>query len=422
MADREVNVRVLVSSATGPDQVSPAVDQQIRKVEALQQAAAKPVTVAVQPGPVPPVPTLAPPGGARPTTTLTGFAPAGTGPLLNFAPPGVGPLRPPPVTAAEPGGGPGVGPVAAQAAFAAASGSAEGLAHAVAGAAVVTGGWGVALGAAVPVVLSVASAFSTVRDSSEALTAAFRQNMEDLRAGRMSGTADAEQLRRALSAAEQMALAQAQRTGNVAQQQAILQGAERRLGAQVTAEGGGTAERQARLQAELEFVERISRSTSVRLAASPFLGATVPGGSMVAVEFTPERMRQAALRRAGVPESAIPAVPSGPMTGQQIRELSSLAGRNLVSGEAGLQTIRNALRPGGMPSLTPGGLTLADLPNLFQSRQTENILDIHAQIQQEAVRDAREQNRFNQQMELWERIYREIASRGGVVPATPVVS
>jgi hypothetical protein len=36
------------------------------------------------------------------------------------------------------------------------------------------------------------------------------------------------------------------------------------------------------------------------------------------------------------------------------------------------------------------------------------VLDVHAQVQQEAVRDQREELRFQAQMELWQSIQRDI--------------
>ena len=62
---------------------------------------------------------------------------------------------------------------------------------------------------------------------------------------------------------------------------------------------------------------------------------------------------------------------------------------------------------------TAGDLTnalnavLADLPALFRSQQG-NVLDVHAQVQQEAVRDHREEMRFQAQMDLWQTINQNI--------------
>ncbi len=56
-----------------------------------------------------------------------------------------------------------------------------------------------------------------------------------------------------------------------------------------------------------------------------------------------------------------------------------------------------------MPNLNPGAPQLADLPSLFQSRQSD-ALDVHAQLQQELVRDQRQEANFQAQMRLWTQI------------------
>lgn len=62
-----------------------------------------------------------------------------------------------------------------------------------------------------------------------------------------------------------------------------------------------------------------------------------------------------------------------------------------------------ALRGGLLPNLRPGAPGLESLPGLFSSRQSD-VLDLHGQVQQEAVRDQRQQAQFEAQMRLWTQI------------------
>jgi hypothetical protein len=317
------------------------------------------------------------------------------------------------ITAVGPGGSrAGVVSGVAGAVGAAASGSVAGVAGGVssalaglglaqAGAAV--GAFGAVLGAVVTVGQTVVSAFSRVRDSADSMVAAFNQNLSDLQAGRQRGTAGREALTRALEPGEQTALAAAQAANDPARQQAILRQAEARLQAQAGAEGPRAAARVAQLQTDLQAVEEHIRSTVFR--TNPLAPSA-------------EQLRQQAFRRAGVAEGAIPATGNAPAIQEQIRQWAQIAAGGSVQAQAGLEAVRNAMRPGGMPSLSPGALTLQDLPNLFQSRQTD-VLETHAQIQQDLVRDARQQAQFERQMEIWERIYRTILNPPWAPPANP---
>jgi len=380
VADREVNVQVTVATVPGPDTVTPAVER-------LRQQAAQPVAV----------PMAGRLGGAPVTVPVT-VAPAPVAPV------------------AAPSGG-GAGRTATQVAFAAAGGGGpEALGHALVGATAALGPWGAALGAVIPAALSVASAFGTVRESTETLVAQMRQSQSDLAAARATGTVSAEQLNRALLATERTLLAQAQRTGDAALAERVLRQAETRLRGEITAAGGGAAEREARALAELQALEAAFRSTPGTLATSGvtgFLVGAIPG---VGTELSPEVRRRDVLRRYGVAEADLPTITSDRMTPEQLATLASLVGRRVVGGEAGLAAIRAALRPGGLPSLTPGEPGLRDLPNIFQARQME-VLDAHAQIQQEVVRDMKQQAQFEESMRTWEQIMRNTGAMAAALLA-----
>lgn len=80
----------------------------------------------------------------------------------------------------------------------------------------------------------------------------------------------------------------------------------------------------------------------------------------------------------------------------------------------GIETLRTAVSEGRVPSLAFGVPDLSQLPNLFRSRQ-EDYLDVHERMQGEMVRDMREENRFQAQMALWERILTAITRGEGAV-------
>lgn len=87
-----------------------------------------------------------------------------------------------------------------------------------------------------------------------------------------------------------------------------------------------------------------------------------------------------------------------------------------VRAQARVEATENALQPGGMPNLRPGGVDISQLPSLFQSRQSD-VLSIRDQVQQEAVRDQRQEAQFQAQMRQWERIEAAILAQAGPVEA-----
>jgi hypothetical protein len=423
VADREVNVRVVVSSATGPDQVSPAVDQQIRKVEALQQAAAKPVTVAAQPGPAPPVPTLAPPGvrSAPPVTVVPPMpapppgitSPTATPPRLppiTATPPALVPPRPPPPTT---GGLPAVtaAPLV-QVGRAAVAGLASGSPTAALGVLSALPGpiaaVGIAAGATAALVVSLEGAFRTFRPAVAELTAEMNRSRGVSASIRQTGIVTGEQARSLMTPEEQREYQEHERAGNVAGMRGVMQRVQ---------------QRGARQEARLEGMDLGQIRTRVNLLVQQALAAKRAGSHGLAARLLLQARRL--LEENGLPVPAEIAngtiLEQTPIQAEQAVEAATTGALSRATATRELGTA--SLGPGGMPSLRPGAMSLADLPNLFQSRQGGDILDIHQQIQQEAVRDARQQAQFNQQMELWQKIYEEIARRGGVVAApAPVVS
>jgi hypothetical protein len=96
------------------------------------------------------------------------------------------------------------------------------------------------------------------------------------------------------------------------------------------------------------------------------------------------------------------------MTDQQIREMAeTIMTARLTRAQSRLGLTDAILRGGMLPNMRPGAPGLEDLPNLFQSRQGD-VLDIHAQVQQEVIRDQREEARWQAQMRLWQEINRSL--------------
>lgn len=238
------------------------------------------------------------------------------------------------------------------------------------------------------------TAFQDVRESAEQVHATYQQQLSDLRAGRQTGLSPADTLRRALTPEEQARLANAQAGGNQGAALAVLQGAQGRLRAQAAeVSGPQAAQNVAQAQQELQALETRSRGAwwqfthnarALNRQREEILGRYLPAGQ---VPFLGDTSR--------------------PMTGPEIQNLASLAGGQSVQAQSGLQALRNVFRSGAVPNLAPGAANLEELPGLFRSRQTD-VLDIHAEVQREAVRDQREENRFQAQMTLWEEIQRDI--------------
>jgi hypothetical protein len=408
MADKNVTVRVDV--AAGPDQLTPALKAQAAQAETTAQALARIKREAQASGQVPLIP-----------AGVIGRVAAGAA-----VPP------PPPIAQARmaaeaQGGGPRAGAILAlqqvqqatqafQTNQAGLGGLGEDLqrstqqAQGLAGALSAIPGVGPAIAAGVSVgitaVSQLAQSFMRVRDSIGDVISANRTLLQDLREGRTTGTASADALRRALTPQQQVAFATAQTAGDQGAQTRILQEAQQRHQQTLQEEGGDPAVRMAAIQAELEQVEAVIRSGEYRRARTVGMGAVA----------SPEELRQGVLRSRGVDEWRIGNLGNAPLTQAQIQEIAGVGGARSVQAQAGLEALRNAQRAGA-PSLQPGALTINDLPQLFQSRQTE-VGDIHAQIQQEAVRDQRDEARFNRQMALWEQIQRDIQGLGRE-PAPP---
>lgn len=136
------------------------------------------------------------------------------------------------------------------------------------------------------------------------------------------------------------------------------------------------------------------------------------------------RLRTAGVRDEDIPEE-LRSLDLSAMNPAAIRQLATAAttGR-LTNAQARVTTLEAAQQSGILPSLRPGAPDVSQLPQLFQSRQMD-VLDIHAQVQQEAVRDERQQAQFSEQMRLWEQIHQELqrirGAPGVAEPNPPVV-
>lgn len=313
------------------------------------------------------------------------------------------------ITAMKPQQGPpGVGSQLLAAGQGLASGGAAGMLGALGASSIPAVGVAVgAIGALGGAAQMLRDTFGTVRDSAESFGAALRQQESDLRGARSSGVADVEALRRALSPQQQQQLAAAQNAGDMGRQRQILEAA--RAGMQpAAATAPQSAERIAQLQAALTAIEETTRSASYRAGQAAGMGVT------------PEMLRRQAFERFAPAGEAAPSFGNAQATAAQIQEWARLAGGQATRAQAGIATINAATGPGGViPSLRAGAPNLSEMPQMFQSRQGD-VLDLHAQIQQEAVRDQREQARFDAQIRLWEDILREMRRIGNTSFPAPV--
>jgi hypothetical protein len=90
----------------------------------------------------------------------------------------------------------------------------------------------------------------------------------------------------------------------------------------------------------------------------------------------------------------------------------TLTTRRFEQGRARVEAAQAGLRsPENVPNLgRPGALSLADLPSMGASRQMD-VFDLTPMLQAEAVRDQREEQRFQAQMDLWRRWMEQEAAR-----------
>src|SRR5262245_17699320 len=121
-----------------------------------------------------------------------------------------------------------------------------------------------------------------------------------------------------------------------------------------------------------------------------------------------------------VPGQATPEFLDVNMSEERIRALSNIPLANLANAQARLAVTSAARREGIVPSLRPGAPGLADLP-AFQTR-AGNVLDLHAQVQADALRDERAEARFQAEQILRQQILDELRNIGAQVgPAQPEV-
>jgi hypothetical protein len=289
-----------------------------------------------------------------------------------------------------------LGGLAQRAAMTAASavpgaGAAAGVLGALPGA---LGVLGVAAGATAGVIGMLDAAFTKFRPSVTTLIDELQRAEGITSRVRQTGLPTARDIRRALNEDEQRRYQQAEAGGDVAGQRQILAGANARAQQQATALGGqNLGQMQTQVEGALEEI-RVERERFGR--SRPAVLAEIQGRVNAMFES----------RGMAVPAEIHGASTSAtPITRNQVREWAEGATVGAVhAATANVESTTAAMRSGMPPSLRPGALNLSDLPNLFQSRQMD-VLETHAQIQQDLVRDMRQQQQFEQQMGLWERIY-----------------
>lgn len=290
-----------------------------------------------------------------------------------------------------------------------------------------------ALGGMVPVLGATTVAAIALPKAVEALRQAFgrlqptlaetlgelNRAMSDLNQGRQTGLSPAETLRRAFQGTGVVnELTAAENAGNPAQQQAILRRERDRAAADVARFNNARPE-----ESQAEVSTLLTGSMRMYRAGGAARDRAVGGLQTNAFHTGPiaQRIRelwvQAGNRIEDLPEELRNIDPST-LTPERIAELSRSTTAGAVQARNRLQATNNALGPGGIPSLRPGAPDLSQLPSLFQSRQSD-VLDIHAQIQQEAVRDQRQQAQFQAQMQLWQEILAAI--QGQPAPPPPPV-
>jgi hypothetical protein len=277
-------------------------------------------------------------------------------------------------------------------------------------AAPVVGALGAGVGAVTALVVVLDQAFRRFRPSIAELTEELERSRGTTNRVRQTGVATASDLRDALRGTEAGEAQEAQAGGNMGGFRSVLQRALRRNqreAAQLSTVN--TGQMQSEVQAVLDEVMEQQRGQ---------------GGQLNASQRTIQTLRLRQIYSSRGLSAYMPAELENlqnNLTPQQARNLAEAGGTGLLARRQAnvltLQTALSGISSGLAPNLRPGAPGLADLPGIFQSRQTD-FLELHGQIQQEVVRDQREQQRFEAQMRLWEEISRNIAVMAGAPGAS----
>src|SRR6266545_685903 len=270
----------------------------------------------------------------------------------------------------------------------------------------VAGGVVSALGSVVSGLGALAKAFQDVKPSLAELTGEM-ERAAGIR-GRIAreGAPSGEDIRRTFGPTASLAIERAQNQGNPREARALVRRqTEDARGEVRQLEGQNLGELRSQVETDLlrgldEYRSGARNGTFTTAAGQAQdrinqrlgRGAWSPGQQQVAGVEIPEEFSN--LNYETATRERVRQLAAAMTTGQLTR-----AQQRVTAGEA-------IGREGNVASLRPGAFGIRDLPNLFQSKQGD-VLDIHSQIQQEAVRDQREEARFQAQMTLWQQILEE---------------
>jgi hypothetical protein len=276
------------------------------------------------------------------------------------------------------------------------------------------------LGQFVPVAGLAVAAGGLLAGAVEALRAAFgrfqptlaetqatlAQATNALQQGRQGGRTTAEQFRAAFTQRPEVVteLVQAQNRGDRAGQEALL----RRVQQEAQQQQAGIETRNPE-QIGAEVGQQLTRIMEETRAG----GGRRAAAGAAAVELNRrDTLRQAWLRAGNRIEDmpdVLRSIDPSALNPELIQQVVGQFGTRLVGARAQAESAGNLLRPGGMVSLRPGAPTEPE--GLFQ-RRTGDVLTLGDVIQQDLVRDQREEQRFLRTVQLWEE-YRDELRRIG---------
>ncbi len=372
----ERQVRVRIDLVPGPDQLVPAARRQADELRRIAQgvpapAAAQVAGAAAQGVPAPAGLPPAPASGLAGLQQAFAAAGGGRGGDANRA----------------------LGVV--QSVAGAAQGGVQGLAGALAGLPGPLGLVGGAVGAVTGVVGLLAKAFEQFRPTLAEVLEDLQEAQGVLSQGRQTGVATAGGLRSALSPEATAAIARAQAQGDNAAVLRVAREERDRARAELRRREGQNLG-----QGEADLSDALTRAQQAARAGDNITAmAQAARVRRIWEQYRPGEDMPAEL--ANINEVNFGDVLN--LTRGQIRNLSRSIAEPAVRAQARVETAENILRTGRAPDLRPGAPDLSQLPGLFQSRQGD-VLDLHAQVQQELVRDQRQEQQFQASMRLWGQI------------------
>jgi hypothetical protein len=291
-----------------------------------------------------------------------------------------------------------------------AGGLAGAAAGSIPGAAAMVGavlGTGMALGG---VIQNILDSFRPYPVTIQEIHGRFQNALATLTSTRATGVTTAEQIIRGMGTAAPQRLQRlqaAQNAGNYAEQQRLLR--------EEQAESGAEAERLGAMNPE---AARVQLEAGLRRERERDRQPGAAGQN--AIMFMREREAlNAQYRRFTGSDINTGGTAVRDLTDEQITQMGQNVSARFVAARARQSAAGAALGPGGIPSLRAGAPGIEDLP-AFSSRQG-NVLDLHSQIQQEAVRDQRQQTQFQAQVTLGNDILRELRRIGNPNFSPPLV-